>query len=135
MARAGQKVAILERGREWQSGEFPNTEPEVLAELQAELPHGHVGSRAGLYDFYVNPDVNVSVGCGLGGTSLINANIALRPEPAVFADDRWPHALREDSSELEKGFDRAEEMLRPTLYPSQYPPCRNSKPCKRAPNT
>ena len=32
MARAGQKVAILERGREWQSGEFPNTEPEVLAE-------------------------------------------------------------------------------------------------------
>ena len=30
-----------------------------------------------LFDFHVNQDMNVLVGCGLGGTSLINANVAL----------------------------------------------------------
>src|SRR6476646_3724928 len=80
LARAGQQVCILERGREFQTGEFPDTEAEALAEVQAELPNGHTGSRTGLYHFHVNPDVNVFVGCGLGGTSLINGNVAMRPE-------------------------------------------------------
>src|SRR5579863_9531266 len=96
LARAGQQVCVLERGREFQPGEYPDTEAEALAETQAELPSGHVGSRAGLYDFHVNPDVNVFVGCGLGGTSLINGNVAVRAEPRVFDDARWPQALRDD---------------------------------------
>jgi len=122
LARAGQQVAILERGREFQSGEFPDTEPEALAEVQAQLPSRHIGSRAGLYDFYVNADVNVFVGCGLGGTSLINANVAIQPEPRVFEDARWPQALREDPGALADGYQRAQEMLQPAEYPKQYPP-------------
>src|SRR5450755_2912772 len=121
LARAGQQVCILERGREFQSGEYPDTEAEALAEMQAELPSGHTGSRMGLYDFHVNPDVNVFVGCGLGGTSLINGNIALRAEPRVFDDVRWPQALRDDLGSMEDGYQRAEEMLRPEPYPARYP--------------
>jgi cholesterol oxidase len=121
LARAGQQVCVLERGREFQGGEFPDTEAEALAEMQAELPGGHTGSRTGLYDFYVNPDVNVFVGCGLGGTSLINGNVAVRPEPRVFDDPRWPQPLREDMGALELGYQRAEEMLRPVPYPARYP--------------
>src|SRR5439155_18501178 len=30
MARAGQSVCVLERGREFQPGEYPNTEPTAL---------------------------------------------------------------------------------------------------------
>src|ERR1035438_475393 len=121
LARAGQQVCVLERGREFQTGEYPDTEAEALAEMQAELPNGHSGSRTGLYDFYVNPDVNVFVGCGLGGTSLINGNVAVRAEPRVFDDTCWPQALRDDMGGLEEGYQRAEEMLRPVAYPAQYP--------------
>ena len=121
MARAGQQVCVMERGREFQSGEYPDTEAEALAEMQADLPSEHTGSRTGLYDFYISPDVNVFVGCGLGGTSLINGNVALRPEPRVFEDARWPQELRDDSGGLEEGFRHAEEMLRPVAYPARYP--------------
>lgn len=121
LARAGQQVCVLERGREFQNGEYPDTEDEALAEMQANLPSGHTGSRTGLYDFNINPDVNVFVGCGLGGTSLINANVALRPEPRVFDDLRWPEALRDDLGSVVEGYRRAEEMLRPAAYPARYP--------------
>lgn len=145
LARAGQTVCVLERGREFQSGEFPDTEPEALAEMQAELPSGHIGSRAGLYDFYVNADVNVLVGCGLGGTSLINGNVALEAEPRVFEDARWPQALRDDRAGLlQEGYQRARQMLQPVEYPAQYPALAKlealeksaahlGQPCSRAP--
>ena len=123
LARAGQQVCILERGREFQPGEYPNTEPEMLREAQADLPDRHIGSRTGLYDFHVNDHINVFVGCGLGGTSLVNANVSLPPESRVLEDARWPQELRDDASTLLKeGFRRAEEMLKPTPYPEDFPP-------------
>src|SRR5215831_13527943 len=81
MARAGRKVCLLERGKEFQPGEYPDTEPQVLRQLQTDLPEGHIGSHLGLYDFRINKEVNVFLGCGLGGTSLVNANVALKAEP------------------------------------------------------
>ena len=119
LARAGQQVCVLERGKEFQPGEYPNTELHALDEMQAELPDGHIGSKTGLYQFNVNEDINVFKGCGLGGTSLVNANVALRAEPRVFDDKRWPRALRDDlSAGLEAGYGRAEEMLKPVPYPA-----------------
>jgi cholesterol oxidase len=118
LARAGRQVCLLERGKELQPGEYPNTGPEALAEMQFDLPDRHVGSRTGLYDFRVNDDLNVVMGCGLGGTSLINANVSLRADQRVFADPRWPEALRADLGTLmEDGYRRAEEMLKPTPLP------------------
>ncbi len=132
LARAGQRVCVLERGREFQPGEFPDTEAEALTEIQADLPGGHSGSRTGLYAFHVNPDVNVFAGCGLGGTSLINANIALRPARRVFEDERWPRELREDREGLEEGYRRAEEMLRPARYPERYPALKKLEALERS---
>ena len=63
--------------------------------MQSHTPDcPQIGSRTGLYDFHIHPDINVFVGCGLGGTSLVNANVALRAEPRVFDDPRWPRELR-----------------------------------------
>ena len=45
------------------------------------------GSSTGLYDLVVGKDVAVLQGCGLGGTSLINANVALDADPRVFEDE------------------------------------------------
>ena len=75
-----------------------------------------------MYDFHVNEDISVFLGCGLGGTSLINANVSLPPEPRVLEDERWPEELRADlDSRLDAGFDRAAEMLKPQPYPADFP--------------
>jgi cholesterol oxidase len=120
LARAGRQVCLLERGKEIQPGEYPDTQPEALQEMQSDFPHGHVGSHDGLYDFRVNKDINVFLGCGLGGTSLVNANVVLRAEPRVLDDPRWPQEIRDDLNTLvEDGYRHAIEMLRPTPLPKQ----------------
>lgn len=122
LARAGQQVCVLERGKEIHPGDYPDTETECLAETQLNTPGDHVGARTGLYHYHVNEDMSVLTGCGLGGTSLINANVAIRPDGRVFADPRWPQALRDDvDTWLEAGFQHAEAMLRPTPYPQHFP--------------
>ncbi|HSD25656.1 MAG TPA: GMC family oxidoreductase N-terminal domain-containing protein, partial [Vicinamibacteria bacterium] len=123
LARAGRRVCLLERGREIQPGEYPDTELEALGEMQADHPHGRLGKRTALYDFRLNDDLSVFVGCGLGGTSLVNANVVLEPEPRVFEDPAWPLALRQDvAAGLRAGFERAKEMLKPRSYPGEAPP-------------
>ncbi len=131
MARAGQSVCLLERGKEFQPGEYPDTELRAAEETQIDDPTTHIGSRTGLYDFRVNEDINVFLGCGLGGTSLVNANVSLRAEPRVFADNVWPEDIRKEAvattdltgekSLLEVGYELAEQMLQPQPYPDHYP--------------
>ncbi len=120
LARAGRRVCLLERGKELQPGEYPDTGPEALGELQIDSPDGRIGSRTGLYDIRANDDLNVFMGCGLGGTSLVNANVSLRADRRVFDDPCWPQALSDDLDTLvEQGYERAEEMLKPTPLPDR----------------
>ncbi len=129
LARAGRDVCLLERGREFQPGEYPNTPGKALDEMQASLPGGaRIGSRTGLYDFHVNPDINVFVGCGLGGTSLVNANVALEAEPRVWEEPSWPAEVRAaakappgDPFGLAAAYERARQMLRPNPLPDSCP--------------
>ncbi len=125
LARAGQQVCVLERGKELHPGEYPDTVAEGLREVQLDLPDGHIGDPTGLYDFRVNEEMNVVLGCGLGGTSLINASVALPAERAIFADPRWPQGLRDDlDTLLEEGYQRARQMLGSTPYPTHFPNLR-----------
>jgi cholesterol oxidase len=118
MARAGRSVCLLERGKEFQPGEYPNTELEATGQFQIDLPEEHTGSRTGLYDLRAHPDINVFVGCGLGGTSLVNANVAVEADPRVFADPTWPDEIRADmATRLADGYQRAREMLKPSPLP------------------
>lgn len=122
LARAGRQVCVLERGMEFQPGEYPNTLPEVLAQTQVDTPNVFLGSRTGLYDLRVNDDVNVFCGCGLGGTSLVNANVSLPAEPRVFDDARWPAEFRADvATRLQTGYQLAQTMLGSTPYPDGSP--------------
>ncbi len=109
LAEAGAKVCVLERGREWRPGDFPTDEVAVAAAFPAPFsppgpiaPHGQPAN-----------DLDVVVGCGLGGTSLINAGISLRPESLVFEQPEWPRAIREawQSGDLDDHYARAEAML------------------------
>lgn len=122
MSRAGQSVCLLERGREMHPGEYPETVAEATEQLQLNTPDGHVGSHLGMYEIHVNSGQNVLVGCGLGGTSLINANVTLKAVPAVWDDPRWPKEIRADlDTRLADGYQQAENMLQPNPYPDSYP--------------
>ena len=122
LARTGIKVALLERGREMLPGEYPATLGAAARHFQTSSPLGNTGDPRGLYWLHVGGEMNVFSGCGLGGTSLVNANVALRPDPRIFEDERWPRALRADRTGLDAGFERAKAMLTPTTYPQSYPP-------------
>lgn len=122
LARAGRSVCLLERGREILVGDFPDTPAEAGREMQFHTARGHIGSPTGLYDIHVNQQQNVVVGCGLGGTSLINASVALAPQDDVLAGPEWPNEIREDKGGLlQKGFERARDMLKPVCYPADWP--------------
>jgi cholesterol oxidase len=115
-ARAGQSVCVLERGREFLTGEFPGRFPDMRKEMQVRGKRLNTGSAAALYDVRLGDDIHVLVGCGLGGGSLINAGVALRPDPRVFADPVWPGPFRQDGL-LDEGYTRARRWLRPQQAP------------------
>ena len=116
LARAGKKVAVLERGREFVTGEFPSRFPDLRSELRISGRSMSSGSATALYDLRIGDDIHVLVGCGLGGGSLVNAGVSLRPDPRVFGDEVWPGQLRQDGL-LEDGYRRAEAWLRPSPHP------------------
>lgn len=107
LAMAGHSVSVLERGREWTPGQFPDELVGLAEELRSER------HPLGLYDYQPGHDVDVLAGSGLGGTSLVNASVALRPTDDVFQQARWPRALREaaSSGELAGLFERVERVL------------------------
>ena len=125
MARAGRSVCVLERGREFLPGDFPDTIDKAAHEFQVDFKGKHLGNNNGLYDYRANDDLNVFVGCGLGGTSLVNANVALQAEPAVFKDPVWPEVIRTEANQLNSAlsiaYKRANNMLKPQPYPDDFP--------------
>ena len=114
-SRAGQKVCLLERGVEKISGEFPDTLKETNKEFQVNMAKRQIGPDTGMFDLHVYEDIQILVGCGLGGTSLINANVSLKPEPRIFDDERWPEIIRSEfkdsNSLLNQSFEIAKDML------------------------
>ena len=127
LARAGREVVVLEQGREWAAGEFPSCEKEYVEQYQMEFGDRHLGPYDGLYGLNANRDLNVLYGVGLGGGSLINASIALRADPRVFQDRRWPQPIRAAAAaggefgRLDRWYSLAERMLRVNPYPEGAP--------------
>ncbi len=92
----GRRLAIIERGREWIPGEFPDNFSRLTDEARNQLygpTRRSVTNPLGLHNVIMNDEVNVWTGNGLGGGSLINANVALMPDPEVFSKFKWPGEL------------------------------------------
>jgi len=122
LAKAGKRTALIERGPERVPGEFPDSLLDAAREFQITRGGTHLGNRSGLFDMRVQSDVSVLLGCGLGGTSLINGNVMLKPEAAVLQAADWPSCLREDTgSLLSEAYERALTMLESVPYPNDVP--------------
>ncbi|MGD0049255.1 MAG: GMC family oxidoreductase [Bryobacteraceae bacterium] len=103
-------ICILERGKEWQPGEYPETPPDVAAQLRSDL------NPLGLYDLLNAPDISVIKGSGLGGTSLINANVAIIPDEEVFQQFSWPSVIQ--YQDLMPYYQRVQTVLAANPHPN-----------------
>lgn len=102
-------ICILERGKEWAPGRFPETLPDVVGATRSDL------NPLGLYELLNYPDVSVIKGSGLGGTSLINANVAIVPDREVFEQFHWPASITYDV--LLPYYQRARKALAANPHP------------------
>jgi choline dehydrogenase-like flavoprotein len=105
MARAGKTVCVLERGDEKWPGEYPH-------KFKDAMDFG-AGKPSGLYHTIKGEGQDVFQGCGLGGTSLINAGVFLRPEQRLLKAAEWPKEIREDFDGLNECKSRRYEHKSP----------------------
>lgn len=123
-ARGGGKrldIALLERGAEHPTGTFPESEKAAAAELRSPL------KPLGLIELERFKTIDVIHANGLGGTSLINFNVAIVPDREVFQAS-WPKEFqrlvdqeREGVGGLDEFYDRARKMLGATPYAENVP--------------
>jgi cholesterol oxidase len=106
-------LCILERGREWPVGTFPDTVDGVLGAARNNL------NPLGLYEFLNYQDISVIKGSGLGGTSLINANVAIVPDREIFERVGWPASIKYDA--ILPYYERAKAVLAATPHPRGNP--------------
>jgi cholesterol oxidase len=102
-------ICILERGKEWQPGDFPEQPLDVAGEIRSDI------KPLGLYELLNYPDISVIKGSGLGGTSLINANVAIIPDREIFEQFHWPTEITYDS--LQPYYQKAAEVLAANPHP------------------
>lgn len=117
LSRAGKRVAVLERGREFVTGEFPSRFSDLKNQIRLSGLRTNTGPETALYDVRLGEDMHVVVGCGLGGGSLVNGGVALRPDDRVFDDSCWPATFRQDDL-LDAGFRIANAWVRPARHKS-----------------
>jgi cholesterol oxidase len=113
LAEAGFSVAVLERGRRFGRDDFPDSP------LQAPAALWHPTLNPdGLFDLRLMCDLSVITAAGVGGGSLVYANVQLRAPADVF-EQGWPKAI--DRATLDPYYDRTEEALLPTKTPPGLP--------------
>jgi len=110
LARMGLRLAVLEQGRHWRPGDFPSTAKARRKSTRLTGRAPKVGDPAGLYYLSVGKGLTVFGASGLGGGSLINAGVVLRPDLDRLRKENWPDAVVGDGL-LVEGLARAETML------------------------
>lgn len=129
MARAGQSVCLLERGQEKWPGEYPSGFLDAMKEfhVSGNFAPGFLsglavdgGDPTGLYHLIMGKGQNAFVGNGLGGTSLLNANVFIEVDDRTMEMDAWPEQLRKAKS-LAHYYELARKVLEPETYPKDWP--------------
>ena len=114
LSEKGYRVVVLERGRRWGVKDFPRrvTDPWVW-DQQAPL------LRSGWFDLRVFPHMTVVAGAGVGGGSLVYANISVEAKPDTF-DAGWPAEIT--YAELKPHYDAVGLMMNVQHVPAnQWP--------------
>jgi cholesterol oxidase len=126
MASAGRSVVVLERGRAYPPGGFPRT-PSGISHNFWEPGAG----RHGLFQMWSFAGLDGIASSGLGGGSLIYANVLLRKDEKWFVHEQglpnggyehWPISR----ADLEPHYDEVEKMIGVSAYPYTDTPKTNA---------
>jgi cholesterol oxidase len=114
LAEAGYRVLILERGRRWEVKDYPRGLGDAWA-----WDHDHPELNHGWFDFRIFPHMTVVQGAGVGGGSLVYANISVEAKADTF-ERGWPAEVTYDV--LAPHYARvAQTMNVKKVPPSQWP--------------
>lgn len=117
LAEAGRSVVVLERGKPYPPGSFPRSPADMARNFWDPSDGLH-----GLFDIWSFRGMEGVVSSGLGGGSLIYANVLLRKDERWFVHEsplpgggyeNWPIGR----ADLDPHYDRVERMLGATPYP------------------
>ncbi|WP_224241974.1 GMC oxidoreductase [Hyalangium gracile] len=125
LAEAGLRVCVLERGKTYPPGSFPRS-PYAMRRNFWDPSEG----LHGLFNLWSFRGLGGVVASGLGGGSLIYANVLLRKDEKTFVRENlqdggyeyWP-VTRE---ELEPHYDTVEKMIGTQRYPLEHEPYRQT---------
>ena len=111
LAESGQRVLVLERGRRWDASSYPSvTNRNWIYDVdEPERQNGWLDLR--WFD-----DMAVAQGAGVGGGSLIYANVSVPPPRSTFAEG-WPSAITFEA--LAPYVERVGEMLEVMTIPER----------------
>jgi cholesterol oxidase len=116
LAEARQSVCVLERGKRYPPGSFARR-PREMARNFWDPGAG----MQGLFDVWSFRHVESVVASGLGGGSLIYANVMLRKDERWFVHEQGPGGGYESwpvtRDQLEPHYNRVEKILSPASYP------------------
>jgi len=121
LAEAGKRVLVLERGRAYPPGSFTRS-PYRARESFWDPPHG----LKGMYHYWSFRGIDALVSAGLGGGSLIYANVFIRKDERWFVHEdtsdggyeNWP-VTRAD---LDPHYDRVEKVMGLQRFPFEHEP-------------
>jgi cholesterol oxidase len=109
LAERGQRVLVLERGRRWEVGDFPRgVSPNWVWD------HFQPHRFNGWLDLRFFRGMAVAQGAGVGGGSLVYANVSVEAGKEAF-DDGWPPEIT--AEELAPYYDRVGRMLNVQTIP------------------
>ena len=124
LAEAGLRVCLLERGRSFPPGSFPRSPHDTAANFW-DPDRGLYG----MFDIWSFSALEAVVCSGLGGGSLIYANVLLRMPETWFVNENsdgsyenWP-VTRE---ELDPHYDRVEKLIGVQKFPISQDPYRTT---------
>jgi cholesterol oxidase len=121
LAESGLDVCLLERGKAYPPGSFPRSPREMRGNFWDPSEDLH-----GLFDVWSFRGLEALVSSGLGGGSLIYANVLLRKDPKWFVTEDLEGGGYEDwpvtRADLDPHYDRVEAMMKPQRYPVADPP-------------
>jgi len=120
LAQAGLRVCVLERGKAYPPESFPRR-PRDMARNFWDPTKGYHG----LFDLWSFRNIEALVSSGLGGGSLIYANVLIRKDERWFTQEKlggggyddWPVTR----AQLEPHYDEVEDMLGAQRFPLGAP--------------
>ena len=125
LAKAGLSVCLLERGKRYPPGSFPRTRRDMHRNFW-DPSEGFYG----LYNLWKFKGIEAVISSGLGGGSLIYANVLLRKPKEWFLQhdsyqgtvEHWPITYED----LEPHYEEVERMLCGQRYPFDHEPYRST---------